>query len=170
MFTGGGAVMPSWPQHFAAGDVFAMPCRTRRFGMDVEGLGHRVPGGVGDRAASGGRGFRGRPGRRAGRQDRRVVDGIGPVPPSLPHAVGLLADRALARSALGAAGRQWVQQGWQWDGIAGRLGRSCCSSTERAPRWPRPAGQSCFAAEYSAAISVGALGHHDVALELERRA
>ncbi|MCI0686895.1 MAG: glycosyltransferase family 4 protein, partial [Sporichthyaceae bacterium] len=27
------------PAHFAAGDVFAMPCRTRRAGLDVEGLG-----------------------------------------------------------------------------------------------------------------------------------
>jgi len=27
------------PEHFAAGDVFAMPCRTRRRGLDVEGLG-----------------------------------------------------------------------------------------------------------------------------------
>ena len=27
------------PQHYAAGDVFAMPCRTRRGGLDVEGLG-----------------------------------------------------------------------------------------------------------------------------------
>src|SRR4029079_4434332 len=27
------------PAHFAAGDVFAMPCRTRRRGLDVEGLG-----------------------------------------------------------------------------------------------------------------------------------
>ena len=27
------------PGHYAAGDVFAMPCRTRRGGLDVEGLG-----------------------------------------------------------------------------------------------------------------------------------
>ena len=27
------------PAHYAAGDVFAMPCRTRRGGADVEGLG-----------------------------------------------------------------------------------------------------------------------------------
>ena len=27
------------PAHYAAGDVFAMPCRTRRAGLDVEGLG-----------------------------------------------------------------------------------------------------------------------------------
>ena len=27
------------PAHYAAGDVYAMPCRTRRGGLDVEGLG-----------------------------------------------------------------------------------------------------------------------------------
>ena len=27
------------PAHYAAGDVFAMPCRTRGSGLDVEGLG-----------------------------------------------------------------------------------------------------------------------------------
>lgn len=27
------------PAHYGAGDVFAMPCRTRRGGLDVEGLG-----------------------------------------------------------------------------------------------------------------------------------
>ena len=27
------------PLHYAAGDVFAMPCRTRNHGLDVEGLG-----------------------------------------------------------------------------------------------------------------------------------
>src|SRR6185437_9428454 len=35
----GGVPAGELPAHFAAGDVFAMPCRTRRLGMDVEGLG-----------------------------------------------------------------------------------------------------------------------------------
>ena len=38
MFTGGVA-HAELPAHYAAGDVFAMPCRTRRAGLDVEGLG-----------------------------------------------------------------------------------------------------------------------------------
>ena len=38
VFTGGVA-HADLPAHYAAGDVFAMPCRTRRAGMDVEGLG-----------------------------------------------------------------------------------------------------------------------------------
>ena len=38
VFTGG---VPSaeLPAHYAMADVFAMPCRTRGYGMDVEGLG-----------------------------------------------------------------------------------------------------------------------------------
>jgi phosphatidylinositol alpha-1,6-mannosyltransferase len=38
VFTGG-VPYADLPAHFAAGDVFAMPCRTRRAGLDVEGLG-----------------------------------------------------------------------------------------------------------------------------------
>jgi len=30
---------PELPSYYDAGDVFAMPCRTRRHGLDVEGLG-----------------------------------------------------------------------------------------------------------------------------------
>ena len=35
----GGVPVDELAAHYAAGDVFAMPCRTRRAGMDVEGLG-----------------------------------------------------------------------------------------------------------------------------------
>ena len=35
----GGVPAADLPQYYAAGDVFAMPCRTRRGGLDVEGLG-----------------------------------------------------------------------------------------------------------------------------------
>ena len=38
VFTGG-VPWEELPAHYAAGDVFAMPCRTRRGGLDVEGLG-----------------------------------------------------------------------------------------------------------------------------------
>ena len=38
------------PAHYAAGDVFAMPCRTRRLGARRRGARHRLPRGVGDRA------------------------------------------------------------------------------------------------------------------------
>ena len=35
----GSVPWPELPAHYAAGNVFAMPCRTRRGGLDVEGLG-----------------------------------------------------------------------------------------------------------------------------------
>ncbi|OSC74035.1 alpha-(1-2)-phosphatidylinositol mannosyltransferase, partial [Streptomyces sp. BF-3] len=35
----GGRPHPEMPEHYAAADVFAMPCRTRRRGLEVEGLG-----------------------------------------------------------------------------------------------------------------------------------
>jgi phosphatidyl-myo-inositol dimannoside synthase len=115
----GGVLSSELPSHFAAGDVFAMPCRTRRFGMDVEGLGivyleasaAGLPVVVGD---SGGAPDAVIPG-----QTGIVVDGsdVGAVSRQV---VRILDDRVLA-SRLGAAGRQWVEGSWQWDGVAGRL-------------------------------------------------
>ncbi|MEO6701425.1 MAG: glycosyltransferase family 4 protein [Jatrophihabitantaceae bacterium] len=107
------------PQHYAAGDVFAMPCRTRRFGMDVEGLGMvfleasatGLPVIAGD---SGGAPDAVRPG-----STGEVVDGTD-VAAVAAQVAGLLADPQRA-SAMGRAGRQWVEQDWQWDGIASRL-------------------------------------------------
>jgi phosphatidylinositol alpha-1,6-mannosyltransferase len=107
------------PDHFAAGDVFAMPCRTRRFGMDVEGLGMvfleasatGLPVLAGD---SGGAPDAVRQGVTGevldGRNVAEVAAGVG----------GLLADPTRAH-AMGVAGRAWVEQDWQWDGIAARL-------------------------------------------------
>ncbi|HEY2041983.1 MAG TPA: glycosyltransferase family 4 protein [Jatrophihabitans sp.] len=107
------------PQHFAAGDVFAMPCRTRRFGMDVEGLGivfleasaSGLPVVAGD---SGGAPDAVRDG-----ETGVVVDGtdVGQI---ATEVAALLADSA-RRKSMGAAGRAWVEQDWQWDGMAGRL-------------------------------------------------
>ena len=57
------------PAYYDAGDVFAMPCRTRSGGLDVEGPGHRLPGGVRHRAAGDRRRLR----RRARRHPRRRV-------------------------------------------------------------------------------------------------
>ena len=39
MFTGAPCPWPTCPAYYDAGNVFAMPCRTRRRGLDVEGLG-----------------------------------------------------------------------------------------------------------------------------------
>lgn len=115
----GGVSHAELAQHYAAGDLFAMPCRTRRLGMDVEGLGivfleasaTGLPVLAGDSGGAPDAVLDGRTG--------RVVDGSDPSAVAAA-AVGMLADRELA-GRYGAAGRQWVQESWQWDGIAGRL-------------------------------------------------
>ena len=105
--------------HYAAGDVFAMPCRTRRFGMDVEGLGvvfleasaAGLPVVVGD---SGGAPDAVRDGETGYLVDGRDVSAIA------RHVAELLGDAQL-RQKFGSAGRRWVEQEWRWDIVAARL-------------------------------------------------
>ncbi len=104
------------PAHYAAGDVFAMPCRTRRAGLDVEGLGMVFL----EAAACGRPVVAGT----SGGAPEAVREGITGhvVDPRSAGAVagtvaGLLADPARAR-AMGAAGRAWVEQRWSWTTIA----------------------------------------------------
>jgi glycosyltransferase involved in cell wall biosynthesis len=104
------------PTHYAAGDVFAMPCRTRRAGLDVEGLGM-----VFLEAAACGRPVVAGTSGGAPEAVREGVTGH-VVDPRSPTAVadtiaGLLADPDRAR-ALGAAGRAWVEERWSWTTIA----------------------------------------------------
>jgi glycosyltransferase involved in cell wall biosynthesis len=113
-----GAVPPAeLPEHYAAGDVFAMPCRTRRGGLDVEGLGmvYLEAAACGLPVVSG----------TSGGAPETVQEGVtGHVvaDPRSPEEVaatlvGLLDDPARAR-AMGAAGRAWVEQRWSWTTIA----------------------------------------------------
>lgn len=118
VFTGAvsGAELPA---HHAMADVFAMPCRTRGAGLDVEGLGivfleasatgvpvvagcsggapetvqHNTTGLIVD-----------------GRSVDKVADAVG----------GLLADPGRA-AVMGAAGRDWVTANWRWDTLAARM-------------------------------------------------
>jgi phosphatidyl-myo-inositol dimannoside synthase len=109
---------PDLPAAYAALDVFAMPCRTRRGGTDVEGLGIvfleaqacGVPVVAGD---SGGAPETVAPG------GGTVVDGrdVAQVADAVDR---WLADPA-ARAAAGAAGRAAVEARWGWDGIAERM-------------------------------------------------
>ena len=107
------------PAHFAAGDVFAMPCRTRRAGADVEGLGivYLEASATGLPAVAGNSG--GAPDAiRAGRTGY-VVDGRDTA--AIADAItGLLLDPALGRR-MGQTGREWVEQSWQWQTMADRL-------------------------------------------------
>ncbi|WP_375475007.1 glycosyltransferase family 4 protein [uncultured Jatrophihabitans sp.] len=115
----GGVPHADLPTHYAAGDVFAMPCRTRRAGLDVEGLGivfleasaTGLPVVVGD---SGGAPDAVRDGETGYLVDGTDVDAIA------ARLTELLADAEL-RARMGAAGRAWVERDWQWSTLAARL-------------------------------------------------
>jgi phosphatidylinositol alpha-1,6-mannosyltransferase len=109
------------PGYYDAGDVFAMPCRTRRFGLDVEGLGivyleasaAGLPvvggdsGGAPDAILDGETGFV-VPGRHADMVADRVIS--------------LLSEPNRA-AALGKRGTAWVEREWRWELVAERLGK-----------------------------------------------
>jgi phosphatidylinositol alpha-1,6-mannosyltransferase len=112
----------SWdelPAYYDAGNVFAMPCRTRRAGLDVEGLGivyleasaTGLPviggdsGGAPDAVLDGETGYV-----VPGRDQQALTDRL----------VELLRDPAGA-SAMGDKGQAWIDREWTWDLVAGRL-------------------------------------------------
>jgi phosphatidylinositol alpha-1,6-mannosyltransferase len=107
------------PAHYDAGDVFAMPCRTRRAGLEVEGLGivYLEASATGLPVVAGRSG--GSPDAVLDGQTGHVVDGTA-VPQVADAVAGLLEDPERAR-AMGAAGRAWVEQEWRWDVLAARL-------------------------------------------------
>jgi len=115
----GAAPYAELPNYFRAGDVFAMPCRLRWFGFDVEALGavFLQAAAVGRpviAGASGGAPEAVKPG-----ETGLVVDPTRPEP--LAEAVtSLLQDRARAE-AMGKAGAEWVHREWTWEKIASRL-------------------------------------------------
>jgi phosphatidylinositol alpha-1,6-mannosyltransferase len=118
VFTGAVAESDLAAYH-AAGDVFALPCRTRGLGLDVEGLGIALL----EAAASGLPVVAGCSGGapetvREGRTGH-VVDGRD-LPALVDVLVGLLADPARA-TAMGAAGRAWMRAEWGWPGRTARL-------------------------------------------------
>jgi len=118
VFTGA-VPLAELPAHYAAGNVFAMPCRTRRGGLDVEGLGivyleasaSGLPvvggdsGGAPDAILDGETGYV-VPGRDTGAVASRIAE--------------LLADPAGA-AAMGEKGAAWVDREWRWDLVAERL-------------------------------------------------
>ena len=110
-FTGGvpGAELPA---HHAMADVFAMPCRTRGAGLDVEGLGivYLEASATGVPVVAG----------RSGGAPETVQDGVtglvanGSDVDEIATAVGeILADPERA-AEMGAAGRRWAVDNWQW--------------------------------------------------------
>jgi phosphatidylinositol alpha-1,6-mannosyltransferase len=107
------------PAHHAMADVFAMPCRTRGAGLDVEGLGivYLEASATGVPVVAGRSG--GAPETVVDGETGLVVDGwdVG----AIAAAVGdVLADPDRA-VRMGAAGRRWVVDNWQWRYKAQRL-------------------------------------------------
>ena len=100
------------PRHICLGDIFAMPSRSRLFGLEVEGLGIvyleasacGLPvvggnsGGAPDTVKEGITGF--------------VVDG-NKLPEIADRIITLLKDDEL-RNQMGNAGRSWAMEEWQW--------------------------------------------------------
>jgi phosphatidylinositol alpha-1,6-mannosyltransferase len=107
------------PAYYDAGNVFAMPCRTRRGGLDVEGLGivyleasaTGLPvvggdsGGAPDAILSGETGY--------------VVPG-GSEAALAGRLIELLLD-PVGAAAMGDKGQAWVDREWRWDLVAQRL-------------------------------------------------
>ncbi|MDY0816277.1 glycosyltransferase family 4 protein [Kitasatospora purpeofusca] len=107
------------PAHYGAGDVFAMPCRTRRGGLDVEGLGivYLEASATGLPVVAGDSG--GAPDAVLEGETGYVVPG-GTPSAAAERIVRLLRDEELRRR-MGEAGRRWVDCSWRWDLLAGRL-------------------------------------------------
>jgi phosphatidylinositol alpha-1,6-mannosyltransferase len=101
------------PPYVDAADVFAMPCRTRRFGLEAEALGivFLEAAAVGKPVVVGDSG--GAPGAVRHGETGYLVDPYNPVALSV-RLIELLTDPARAR-ALGEAGRAWVTSEWSWD-------------------------------------------------------
>jgi phosphatidyl-myo-inositol dimannoside synthase len=131
------------PAYYAAGDVFAMPCRTRGHGLDVEGLGlvfleasaTGLPLVVGDAGGA-------RETVRAGRTGE-LVNGRDVAAVSRALAT-LLADPEHA-AAMGRRGRRWMLQDWDWSCRQQQInelllaGRTAPRSQRRTPWTPRHA-------------------------------
>lgn len=107
------------PAFYDAGDVFAMPCRTRRGGLEVEGLGmvYLEASASGLPVVAGDSG--GAPDAVLDGETGTVVDGSLPGP-TARALIRLLKDPARA-AHMGARGREWVCREWTWEHSAERL-------------------------------------------------
>ena len=115
----GGVPWEELPAHYAAGDIFAMPCRTRQRGWDVEGLGivYLEASATGLAVVSGDSG--GAPDAVRDGETGYVVGGRDPAA-IIDRICELLEDPELARR-MGEAGRRWVEGEWTWERSADRL-------------------------------------------------
>jgi phosphatidyl-myo-inositol dimannoside synthase len=107
------------PAYHAAGDVFALPCRTRAGGLDVEGLGIALleAASAGLPVVAGRSG--GAPETVRGGRTGHVVEGRD-LRGLVSALVDLLADPDRA-ATMGAEGRAWMKRDWDWADRAARL-------------------------------------------------
>ncbi|MBV9093486.1 MAG: glycosyltransferase family 4 protein [Streptosporangiaceae bacterium] len=108
---------PELPGYYDAADVFAMPCRTRRAGLDVEGLGivYLEASAAGLPVIGGDSG--GAPDAIRDGETGYVVKDLAALTARL---IGLLSDPSRAR-AMGNKGRAWIEREWRWEVAAARL-------------------------------------------------
>ncbi len=107
------------PEFYAAADVFAMPCRSRLAGLDVEGLGtvflEAAASGLPVLAGNSG----GAPEAVRHGETGYVVDGCDPAEVAR-RITGVLDTPEHAR-AMGRRGREWVAREWTWERTTRRL-------------------------------------------------
>jgi len=115
----GGIPAADLPAYHAMADVFAMPCRTRGAGLDVEGLGivFLEASSTGVPVIAGYSG--GAPETVQHNKTGLVVDGRS-VSQIADAVTELLADPDRA-AMMGAAGRDWIKAQWHWDAVAARM-------------------------------------------------
>ncbi|MFJ8597895.1 glycosyltransferase family 4 protein [Streptomyces shenzhenensis] len=107
------------PAYYGAGDVFAMPCRTRRGGLDVEGLGivYLEASATGLPVVAGDSG--GAPDAVLDGETGWVVRG-GDPDEAAERIITLLGDPEL-RHRMGERGRAWIEETWRWDQLSQNL-------------------------------------------------
>ena len=126
------------PAYFDAGNVFAMPCRTRRRGLDVEGLGMVFL----EAAATGLPVVGGDSGNSADAirdgETGYVVSGRSVA--DLAERLNRLLTDPYAAKAMGEKGMAWVHQEWRWEIIARRFAE-ILDGSEPGPAPPRQDGR-----------------------------
>lgn len=105
--------------HYSMGDVFAMPCRTRGGGLDIEGLGivYLEAYGAGMPVVAGD----------SGGAPEAVLDGetglvvAGRNVNGVAEAVNYLLDAPARAAAMGARGNEWIHEAWTWEHLVAPL-------------------------------------------------
>lgn len=100
------------PAHIQLGDIFAMPSRSRFFGLEVEGLGivYLEASSCGIPVLAGESG--GAPDAVLHGETGLVVDGT--KPQAIAKSIIELLNDEVGRKAMGARGRQWAVEEWNW--------------------------------------------------------